>query len=387
MCRYFKGVYGLLAIWNNYLRDLFVASISFVASVAVLLAEDTLSNLLALDVDEVSKRHFFFCGLVDADITHCCKVPCYIELNKLGRIYPLRLLYYNMNACLLSAAWFGLDQLRNHAIGNLTNWELWPRVGADISCLIISSITLTAFNELSGQFGVVDDVRPFSKEGEVELRVRKMSRAISLVLEQPLPDPQPLDKCSEILSTDLEIVPCSDVDGWQGSHLGGVVLDEMPQVARDDSKVLTENERPRDDSIIDRAIDAVEDSVIELEETYSQFIFSRANKHRKILTIFTAITLFWSAISDLLGSIPSEVLIGNENLPSANADDGDDYYDGYIAGTADNELKLFALGVFYVIFSLFVLIITGELWSFLKRQDDHSETVCRFWHCIMIQYN
>ena len=80
--------------------------------------------------------------------------------------------------------------------------------------------------------------------------------------------------------------------------------------------------------------------------------------------------MYWTSTWDLFCSIPSEEMVGGEG------DDGDDdYYDVHVKGRSDDEFLLLVLGSAYTIVALVYMIVTGELFSVVKRQDSHAEQV------------
>ena len=104
----------------------------------------------------------------------------------------------------------------------------------------------------------------------------------------------------------------------------------------------------------------------EKKQSPSSVFWARVVKEFKAIIIFLGLTMFWTAIWDLFGSIPAESLVSSD-------DDGDDdYYDRHIAGSREDEFRLFILGLAYAIFSLAYLLITGELFSLLKAQDANA---------------
>lgn len=156
---HFHGVYGLLAIVNDYLLPVAVSVSVAVFSVAILTVENTLGNILAfeMDVSDEIMRQGFCCGIFDYHLKYCLGVKCSAKLFFNRRIYFVRLFYYNMNAFLLAAAWFGLDVNRALIIEKLVGSEMTSRVLMDLLFLVLSNIVLASYHELLGQFGVVGD--------------------------------------------------------------------------------------------------------------------------------------------------------------------------------------------------------------------------------------
>jgi hypothetical protein len=156
---HFHGVYGLLAIVNDYVLPVVVAVIAAVVSIAVLTAENTLGNILAfeMDVSDELVRQGFCCGAFDYHLKHCLGFKCSARLFFNRRIYFVRLFYYNMNAFFISAAWFGIDVNRALLTEHIVGDSLAGRVFIDVLFLLFSNLVLVLYHELMGQFGVVGD--------------------------------------------------------------------------------------------------------------------------------------------------------------------------------------------------------------------------------------
>lgn len=110
-----------------------------------------------MDVSDEVVRRGFCCGMFDYHLKTCLGFRCSARLCFNRRIYFVRLFYYNMNAFLIAAAWFGIDINRALVIERVAGPSLAGRVFMDVLFLVLSNIVLVSYHELMGQFGVVGD--------------------------------------------------------------------------------------------------------------------------------------------------------------------------------------------------------------------------------------
>ena len=321
---HFHGVYGLLAIVNDYVLPVAVSISVVIVAVGIMTVENTLGNILAFEMDASDEvvRNGFCCGAFDYHLKYFFGRRCFITACN-RRFYFARLFYYNMNAFLIAAAWFGVDVNRSIMTERLVGASLAGRIGMDILYLILSNIVLVLFHELMGQFGVVGDqaVLQYADEPEAAMMEPDDDPPYS-------PTPSPAAKNS---STDGML-------HLQSNLQTKLIITPLPSPSARVRPTLSRKE----------------DIIIRL----------------KIVLAFFALTMFWTATWDLFCSIPSEEMVGSED------DDGDDdYYDVHVKGRSDDEFQLLILGFGYTIVALVYMIVTGELFSVVKRQDSRSETV------------
>jgi hypothetical protein len=296
---YFHGVYGLLSICNDYTLPVAMGLWIFAVAAAILSIEDTLANIMAFSVGEEQSEKGFLCGILDRDLKTCFGYRCFVYIGCNRRLYISRLLYYNMNAFLVAAAWWGVDIVRAYVVEKATAYSLGPRIGVDLLYLFIANLVLLMSDQVLGQFGVVGDKSAL----------------------------HPVDESAETVG---------EYSGSAGNNLGSSLQISLLGATK---------QSPRT-SFTGRVI-----------------------KEFKTVVIFLGLTMFWTAIWDLFGSIPAESLVSSD-------DDGDDdYYDRHIAGSREDEFRLFILGLAYAVISLSYLLITGELFALLKKQDTNSEEV------------
>ena len=320
---HFHGVYGILAVINDYILPVVVAVVAAIGSIIILTAENTLGNILAFEMDKSDEmvRQGFCCGLFDNDLKYCLGYPCSAKLWFSRRIYFVRLFYYNMNGFLIAAAWFGIDVNRALITERVVGGDITGRVFMDLLYLLLANIVLVSFHEMLGQFGVVGDKAVVQYPNEPEIQTMKIDAE---------PDSPKVDGGLEMKPT-----------------LQSKLLNEGP------------SERPH---MVSR-VESRKRANISLRED----IITRG----KIIVTFIALTMFWTSTWDLFCSIPSEALVGDEG----DDDVDDDYYDVHVKGQTDDEFKLFLLGIAYTLVSMVYMIITGELFSVVKRQDETSEKV------------
>lgn len=334
---HFHGVYGLLATINDYVLPVALSTAVAVFSIAVMTSENTLANMLALEMDTSgeSDRHPFCCGVFDYHLKYCFRFRCYARVCCNRRIYFARLLYYNMNAFLLAGAWFGLDVNRALMTEKIVGGDLTGRIWMNIVYLIFANVVLVCYHELMAQFGVVGDqaVLQFPHEPEPE------------VLE---PDPDlsySLGRCASVSSP---VAYQSEPSPPVATHLTGGLKEVL---IRSPSATKT---------------------VAKSKSFLSYFCVGRHDiiSRLKIIAVFVALTMFWTATWDLFCSIPSEQMVG------AETDDGDDdYYDVSVKGRSDEEFKLLFLGIAYASIAIIYMVVTGEIFAVVKRQDSHAGKV------------
>ena len=314
---YTHGVYGLLSICNDYTNAAIMGIWVFLLCVLVLSSEDTLANILAFTVGEEIQSKAL-CGLVDVDLTSCLGMKCFVTCCDNRRFYFLRFFYYNLNAFALSACWWGADTIRSSVTYNMTGYEINRRIVFDIALLLISNLVLISFKQIMNQFGVVGDT-PVAHPADVQPRqVKKYSEA-NLILN-PLDSVHVNSDTSNSLDTSL-------LGGLNKSH---------------------DTRRKCRDVVI---------------------------KEIKVIFVFYALTMYWSATWDLLGSLPAEALVNSDGTDDDGSAGDDDYYDRHLAGSRRDEFLLLLLGLGYSVFSLIYLIATAQLFAALKIQNSITEDV------------
>lgn len=329
---HFHGVYGLLAVVNDYVLPVAVSMSVAVVSISIMSFEDTLGNILAFETADApgeSRRHGFCCGAFDNDLIYFCGYPCHARLCCHRRVYFARLFYYNLNAFLVAAAWFGLDVNRAIVTERIVGSDLIGRIWMDIFYLFLSNVVLMYNHELMGQFGVVGD------------------KAVLQFHDEPAPESVDADP-------DLSYSPMADT----------IPISPSERITKSAS---------RESLGALNLSSTLEANLLNYSEAKPGLLLSawnRYSKRLKIIIVFLALTMFWTATWDLLCSIPSQEMVGTEG------DDGDDdYYDVHVKGRSDEEFLLLIWGLAYSVVAIVFMIITGELFSVVKRQDSTSEKV------------
>jgi hypothetical protein len=101
----------------------------------------------------------------------------------------------------------------------------------------------------------------------------------------------------------------------------------------------------------------------------------RLDKALRVLVCFFALCMYWCAIWDLVGSIPSAEILKSHEEELDDESFTDDFYERRNPGTSDAEFKMFLLGMSYVLGAAIYLLLTGEIFTITRTQTADAKKV------------
>jgi hypothetical protein len=371
MTLYFRAVYSLLSIMNDYTMPIIMGMSVFVISMIIFIIEDTLGNILAVttpydndNIDNNTNHPGYLFGTVDKDLQKCFGIPFHIQLSN-RKIFLARFIYYNFNALLFATAWYGVDVIRQYTVGYVTQWRIGPRIAVDIAYLIASNLGFLFTKQFLSQFGVPGDRSVLVRDDDdgydfvLDDGSQRHIRSKSLVNQASHP------------STDASKPPTSTVENSPETimkkfdFIGTVSSGSMDRASVSLPNTLNQSLTG------DRTKDIKSKPFL---DCCSYSCSNRMKKQAQTIGTFIALTMFWSSIWDLFGAIPRETLIGQEDAHDIDDKFDDDYDRHHGTGKAD-AVKMVSLGLGYCVVSFAFLVVTGELWTAINHHSNETKMV------------
>lgn len=374
---YFHGVYAIFAVLAAG-SALHVALVLSLASAAVLTWEDTLADIMAIDIySDIIKfdteNKGFLCGIMDADLHKCCGVSCSVSICFHRRLYVSRLFYYNFNAALLSLTWLGVDVILSTIIDAATNWRIGERIGMDLFFFVVANVILISQHQMLAQFGVIGD------------------KAVLYVVDKPVPVMEednkiinhPMTTPSRLSQSRKHILDASHGEDAEAHHHPHHEHDHSHDGAHREAQPPQRHVAVMAGHTLHRPliVESPPDPATTGDSNSNSLSYLmtywmvRLDKALRVLLCFFALCMYWCAIWDMVGSIPSAEIL---KADSGDGDDGsftDDFYERRNPGTTDAEFKMFLLGFSYVVGAAVYLLLTGEIFTIVRTNTKDAKRV------------
>jgi hypothetical protein len=367
---YFHGMYAIFAVLARGAALKTAIAMTFF-SAAILTWEDTFADIMAIDIysdiiEFDSGDKGFLCGLMDAHLHKCCGVSCSVSICFNRRLYISRLLYYNFNAVLISISWLGVDVMLSSIIDALTSWQIGERIGMDLLFLFIANIILISQHQMVAQFGVIGDQAVLYV---VDKPVPVMEEG-SRIINHPMLTPTRLSESRKHIVNSHHEEPDARSERSHRGH-SNTHPPELRHMAVMSGHTL---HRPL---IVDATDppEAVGDSRSNSVAYLVTYWMVRIDKALRVLVCFFALCMYWCAIWDLVGSIPSAEILKSHSEELDDESFTDDFYERRNPGTTDAEFKMLLLGVSYVLGSAIYLLLTGEIFTITRTQTSDAKKV------------
>lgn len=311
---YQHAIYDMLTFYLHFTdKGIYSAGIVLGCTLLMVLSR-SLESLITYDsdqeIDDTIPSHFCL-GFADKDLRYLGNIDCTILVWKY-RFYLLRIFKYNFNATLISAVWVGGDNFLGYLQWRITDYEVGPRLMLNIFLLLVSNVILIAFGQLSGQFGVYDDNAVIVyKSPENNTAILKYMGRVPPVTPNSTPETSPT------------------ASGQSSGPSSPRYMPEPPP-----------SKRP--------------------------FQLDIPTQFKMVATLF-AMVLYWYALWDIFAAMPTEEIVVQANEGDDAADD-----DGREHRSVSKRLEYIFLtvGIGYVISSGLVLVVSGELFAFINREED-----------------
>jgi hypothetical protein len=314
---YQHAVYDMLTFYLNFTdKGIYSAGLLLGCTLLMMLSR-SLESLVSYDSDEdIDERvaSHYCLGFADKDLRYLGNIDCTVLIGRY-RIYLLRIFKYNFNATLISAVWVGGDNFLGYIQWRVTDYDMGPRIMLDFFLIVIANAVLIAFGQLSGQFGVYDD---------------------NAVIVYRSPENH---------------APSVKFMGKDGPTTPNSTPEPSPTASGHSSTTSSPGSR-----------------VPEPPPPKRPFQLDIPTQLKMIATLFAVVT-YWYALWDIFASLPTEEIVVQTNEGDDEADD-----DGREHRSVSKRLEyiFLTLGIGYVMASGIVLVVSGELFAFINREEDDT---------------
>ena len=277
----------------------------------------------------------------------------------------------------------------------LTEWETGLRVTLDFIFLILANCGLISLHQMAGQFGVIGN-SPDVLTDDDENADNQNSTLTPLSYSPPELQMSRL-RCNS---------PCNDNSKHNSGKTNMVLLDiedtPLGVVTEEYQKKPVHGPPLLMHLLLNVGGIHPDNQVFARWRPLKRKVrASMSEKHKRQLKIFLTfvfVTIFWSVIWDLFGSLPKEELVTDDDengktvrlrmcgvlsrlhicwikltcrLVFVAVDDEDDY-DRHNTG-GDSDPYILIVGICYVVVAFFYLALSGELFAFVATEDEEPD--------------